>query len=159
MMWRVLRPVPAVVSLAVWIGGLMSAQQSEAVDFRAVGTVEVKVVESGHVLQRYTNDFAVEASDLGYHIRVGGARPGAPSLTAVETLFDGTNTYVYRRYDTNYQVRTLVVKQNGRYVEQPTKKPVHSKNSANVEIVAGHFPRSKDPASMLLWIAFAAHRY
>jgi hypothetical protein len=151
------------VLLILFLGPRMSVLGAQlkigTLAFTASGTVEVKATSSTRVVQVYTNRFTVAVNDGQYITRLAGSRPRAPSLIGVETLFDGTNTFVFRRYDTNYAFRSIAVKKDGRWVEQPAKKPLHSKNTANVEIAAGHFPRAKDPASMLLWLAFAAQGY
>jgi hypothetical protein len=138
---------------------LTSAQSGNAVDFVASGVVEVQSFDDGRVEFDYSNTFSVTFTDCKYFIQVLGSQPFSKRQVAAERLFDGTNTCLFYRYDTNVLATNVAVNAHGLLEENPLLKPIPIKNSGNMEIVRGHFTTLPDSQVNLLWLAFAAQCY
>ena len=141
------------------IATLICEKRGHTMDFTTSGFLVVKTITTGPKVWLYTNTFDVEFSGCRYLMKVSGYRPQAPQLLSVDMLFDGTNTFFFERFDTNYTYNSVAVLKNGYPVEEKTQTPVHAKNSANARVSTGPVPPTKDVPIVLVWLAFGAHCY
>ncbi len=144
--------------LLAYAGG-SSAYRTYALDFTASGTLMVsrEQTTATNVLSR--NNFVFRARGGNYSIVVTRVAAVEPAVIASEAVFDGRNTYHFRRNNTNRRVRSFFRIQNGTLVEFPLSSPGRIKNHADVIIDDGLVPPSDTVDEVLVvWLAYAGQR-